>query len=462
MTGSTFHYRPEDDFLPVEAIHSLQERLLREQLLYCKTHSPFYRNKLAGFDCERMGLDNLPELPLTSKADLAEEGAERFMAAPAKDFEDIVFSSGTTGNPCMIAYTKHDMERLAYNEHRCFAAAGMTAEDTVLLTCTLDRCFVAGLAYYLGVRSLGAAAIRSGLNTLESHAEIIRRVHPSCLIGVPSFLRHLGHHLKGRKVDASSVKRLICIGEPVRDEQLNSSGLGRQLEELWNAPVHSTYASSEIVSSFCECTERRGGHLLPDLVLAEIVDDAGNVLPPGSAGELVLTQLQCRGMPLIRFRTGDMTFIDDTPCPCGRNSLRIGPILGRKAQMLKCRGTTLYPQTVFSVLDESPEILDYYLVATGENLSDRLEIVAAPKEEGLSMHAVSERLRAKCRLSIPITLKPEEEVRARIFSVSRKPVRFFDLRKGKEKGEGKREDEMPSLSAIKKQEERTEKGRTQE
>lgn len=426
--NDSFRFHPADDFLKQEALKTLQERYLREHLAYCRARSPWYRKKLAGIDPESFSIDRLGELPITTKDELAED-PDAFLAAPWSEVEDVVFSSGTTGEPCRIAYTGSDMKRLAYNEQRCFHAAGLTKEDRVLLTCTLDRCFVAGLAYYLGVRALGAAAIRNGLNSIESHLQVMKSLRPTAVIGVPSFLRHLGLEAKARNADCSSVRRLICIGEPVRDEQMRLSGLGAQLAAIWGVPVHSTYASSEIVSSFCECTATCGGHLIPDLAIVEILDDEGKPLPDGEIGEVVVTPMRITGMPLVRFRTGDVSFLMREPCACGRYSPRLGPILGRRAQMLKCRGTTLYPRVLNSVLDVAPEVAEYYVVASGEDLSDRLEVVVALREPGSSTEALAARLKAKCRLNIPIREVSLEEARKQIFSVSRKPIRFLDLRR---------------------------------
>ena len=425
---NTFAFIPENDFLSPAETHSMQEKYLREHLEFCRKNSPYYRRLFGNRDFSAFPLDRIAELPLTDKCDLAKH-TDEFLACPWEEIEDIVFSSGTTGVPCRVAYSGNDMKRLAYNELRCFHAAGMTSADRVLLTCTLDRCFVAGMAYYLGVRAMGAAAIRNGLNTIESHIEVMKALHPTVMIGVPSFLRHLGLEMRSRGIDLSSVKRLICIGEPIRDERLRLSGLGEQLGEIWKAPIHSTYASSEIVSSFCECTATCGGHLIPDLAIVEIVDEKGNVLPEGEPGEVTVTPMRVTGMPLVRFRTGDISFLLRGRCACGRCSPRLGPILGRRAHMLKCRGTTLYPQALYSVLDQSPEVAEYYIVASGENLSDCVEAVVALKVPGSSTDGIAERLKAKCRLHVPIREVSLEEARKQIFSVSRKPVRFVDLRK---------------------------------
>lgn len=428
MKNNNFIYDPACETRSADEWRVIQTQILRKQLEFCRNHSPYYGKLLKGMDFSAFQTEDLPSLPLTDKADLASD-PDSFRAVPMAEIEDIAFSSGTTGRPCKITYSGSDMARLAYNEHRALATAGITKEDIVLLTCTLDRCFIAGLAYYQGVRSIGAAGVRNGLNTIESHAEIFKELNPTVVIGVPSFLRHLGQGLRDRNIDMSCIKRLVCIGEPVRDRNMNITGLCEQVESVWGTRIHSTYASSEIITSFCECEAHNGGHLIPELVVAEIIDDNGNVLPDGSCGELVLTALQTTGMPLIRFRTGDITFKITEPCSCGRQTPRIGPILGRKAQMLKCKGTTLFPQVVFSALDTAEEVLDYYVVVTGEDLSDHLDVYVALKVPGSDLQPIREKLKAVCRMNVPVYEKTADEVRTQVFSRSRKPIRFVDLRK---------------------------------
>lgn len=425
-----FHYDPTVEHLTPGDIRTLRDSLLREQLIYCQIHSPFYAKMFKGMDFSGFTAADMKALPFTDKTLLTERNAE-FRCVPMEEIEEIVFSSGTTGKPCPVAYSASDMKRLVYNEHRSLILTGLTKSDTVLLTCTLDRCFIAGAAYYLGARSIGATALRNGFSSMESHLDIITNLRPTAVIGVPSFLRNLGSALRERTGGNSSVRRLICIGEPVRDESFRLSPLGRKLKEIWgNVSIHSTYSSSEMVTSFCECTSGCGGHLPEDLGFVEIIGEQGNPIPDGKPGELVFTHFQTTGMPLIRFRTGDITFKLTAPCACGRFSTRVGPILGRKDQMLKCKGTTLYPRMIQSVLDAAEEIADYYIVASGEGLSDSVEAVIALKSPPADTDAIEERLLAKCRVRIPVTIRSLEEVRSRIFSsASRKPVRFIDWRK---------------------------------
>ena len=425
----TFNLSDDQSFSSRSEVSRLQDRLLAEHLRYCRSNSPFYRKLFAAFPDRDYDFDSLQELPTTSKRDLAEHN-DAFFAVPGSEISDICFTSGTTGTPCRIVYTASDLDRLAYNDACGYRAAGMLQGEKVLLTCTIDRCFIAGLAYYQGVVKFGAAAIRNGLNTLESHAEVISTLHPENIIGVPSFLAKLGQYLADNHIDGSCIRRLVCIGEPARNRKMELTPLGTKLEGFWPGALHSTYASSEIVTSFTECSARCGGHPPADLAVVEILDEEGNRVPDGEPGEVTVTPLQVTGMPLVRFRTGDVSFIIPEPCPCGRGTLRLGPILGRKAQMLKVRGTTLFPGAFFNVLDAIPGVIEYYMEARGTALSDEITICVACREgETPESLGVAEKLYGRTRIHVPVVAVDAAAARQRVFGTSRKPVRFFDLRK---------------------------------
>jgi len=429
-----FKGEPLLEFAAAEGVRAAQDERFQAHLAWCARHSPYYRRlfKEAGIRPAAVSLEKLDCLPITDKTDFSRHN-EDFLAVPRNKIVDIVLSSGTTGKPTRIMYTERDLRRLAYNEQISFSGCGITAADTALLTCTMDRCFIAGLAYFLGIREVGAAAIRNGHGTLASHLEIIRMIKPTVLVGVPSFLRKLAVFLKehGEDPARSSVRKLVCIGEPVRGADRGMLKLGNDLQALWKADVYSTYASSECISTFCECTAQCGGHLHPDLAIVEILDEAGHSVVAGQVGEVVLTPLDIEGMPLIRFRTGDVSFLMTEPCACGRTSPRLGPILGRKQQMMKVRGTTLYPQAVFAALDEIPDLGDYYLEILGkENLSDELVIHLGARAGQPSPEWLKERLQACLRVTPVIVIDPEDKVRHHLYSPeSRKPVRVWDRRK---------------------------------
>lgn len=426
-----YQYKNLEFFKPDE-IKDIQNSLLENHLDYISHNSPYYRRILNDFDINSITIENFSSLPFTDKSAF-EKHNDELLAVPMSKIVDIVLSSGTTGKPTRIMYTENDLKRLAYNEEISFAGCGITSDDIVLLTCTIDRCFVAGLAYFLGVRALGAAAVRNGLNGFESHAGIIQRMKPTAIVGVPSFLYKLGRFLQSNGIDPqkANITKLVCIGEPLRDKNLSLLKLGEYLEETWGAKVFSTYASSETITTFCECTEQKGGHLHPELAIVEIVDDDGNVLPPGEIGEVVVTTFFVEGMPLLRFKTGDVSFLIDEPCECGRYSVRLGPILGRKKQMIKYRGTTLYPQAVYSVLDEIPEVSDYHVTVSSDfDLSDAMKVCVSVKNNSCSAERIIDKLQAHLRVRPDVEIKSEEEIKAQLFSGnSRKAIRFIDRRK---------------------------------
>lgn len=431
---TAFYTNMNIEFSRPEEIRKMQETLLGRHLRYCASHSPYYQRLFQeqGLDAAGITLDTLHRVPFTDKTALGEHNGD-FLAAPMSEIVDIVLSSGTTGRPTTMMYTEDDLRRLAYNELVSFESCGLTRDDVVLLTCTLDRCFIAGLAYFSGVRALGAAAIRNGLNSVESHLEIMQRLKPTALVGVPTFLFKLGRFIESQELDprAMGVYRLVCIGEPVRGRDMAFLRLGENLEALWGAKVYSTYASSETITSFCECTAQQGGHLHPDLAVVEIVNDSGEALPRGEAGEVVVTPLQIEGMPLVRFRTGDVSFLIDGPCACGRHSPRLGPVLGRKKQMIKFRGTTLYPGSISSVLDTLPGISEYYVTATNDfDLSDRLQVTVSLKDHAYSADMIGDKLQAHLRVRPEVVIASEESVRSQVCQGnSRKLIRFIDKRK---------------------------------
>jgi len=417
------------ELLNEKQIKNLQEDRLRAHLNHCAKNSPFYRRifQEKNINAGKINISTLPTLPFTTKEDLQNFNKD-FLAVDPSSIADIVLSSGTTGAPVRIVYTAYDLERLSYNEEKAFVGCGMTAKDTVLLTCTMDRCFVAGLAYFLGIRAVGAAAIRNGLNSVESHAAVIKDLKPTTIVGVPSFIRKLGNYIREKGTGAATVDKIICIGEPLRNEYLDLLKVTKDIARLWNARIYSTYSTTEIVTTFCECTQKSGGHLHPDLGIVEIVNEEGKLLPPGEKGEVVVTPLAVEGMPLVRFKTGDISFLIEGHCGCGRNSARLGPILGRKKQMIKFKGTTLYPQAVFSAVEEVKGLSEYYVEVTSENaLSDNIKVCISG--ENLVKEDVENILQSKLRVTPDISIEDEKTIKEKIFDpASRKPVRFFDRR----------------------------------
>lgn len=415
-------------------IAELQGELLQRHIRYAARHSPFYRRLFAGLGLEPAavrGAGDLAALPFTSKSDLETCHADFLCVAP-EEIVDLCLTSGTTGRPVPMLQTATDLERLGYNEEASFRAAGIGRSDQVLVAAAIDRCFMAGLAYFLGLTRIGATAIRGGTGSIATLMELIRTCRPTALVGVPSLLLALGERLRreGTEPAGLGVGKMVCIGEPVRNRDLFLSPLGKRLAECWQSQLFGTYASTEMATAFTDCEAGMGGHLRPELIVVEIVDEAGRVLPPGQAGEVVATPLGVTGMPLIRFRTGDIATLHAGPCPCGRTSPRLGPVLGRKSQMLKYRGTTVYPPVIFSVLQGLQGVRGFYLeVRSAFDLSDSIRVVVGADDGSLTAALVAEKIAAAIRVRPEVAIVTPEEIVARtVRDDKRKPVTFFDYR----------------------------------
>jgi phenylacetate-CoA ligase len=381
-----------------------------------------------GVTPEDISLANLGDLPLTSRADL-NGNSRQFQAVSDAQIRDLSLTSGTTGSPVRIPYTHHDLDRLAYNEAMAFYGAGVRPGDVYIVGVTLDRCFIAGLAYYSGLVTLGATAVRSGPGQPARQWECIEQLKPKGIIGVPSFLLQIGQWVQehGYNPAESSIESLITIGEPIRRGDFELTPLGRDLQQIWQTPIHASYGATELETGISECCAQRGGHIHPELMIAEIVDEQGKLVPQGEAGELVVTPLGVEGFPLVRFRTGDITRMHTGPCDCGWTSPRIGPIEGRLAQRLKVKGTTIYPDTILQLLQEIPNLGPAYLeVSAAYDLSDEIKVVVA-EENAINVKEIMTLLQARLRVRPEVEKQPAEAIMARM-SEGHKVKRFFDNR----------------------------------
>jgi phenylacetate-CoA ligase len=416
-------------------IKTLQERKLQELLAYTARKSPFYRDL---FDRHRIDisairdLDDLDSLPTTAKEDLQRHNDD-FLCVPRDRIAEYMTTSGTLGSPVTIALTAGDLDRLAYNEYLSFRCADGTAADTYQLMLTLDRQFMAGIAYYSGIRRLGAGVIRVGPGVPALQWETIRRLKPTVLVAVPSFLLKLIRYAKEYRIDldGSSVRSAVCIGENIRQADFSLNILGKKITEAWNIRLYSTYASTEMQTAFTECGEGRGGHLQPDLLIVELLDEQDRKVGPGIPGEVTITTLGIEGMPLIRYKTGDICTWSDEPCGCGRTSLRLSPIIGRRQQMIKFKGTTLYPPALFDLLNEMEDIVDFVVEVYSNDLGlDEIllhVVSASPTEE--TDHRIRAYLQARLRVSPQINYNSLADLQRMQFpEASRKAIKFLDRR----------------------------------
>ncbi|MGL5938327.1 MAG: phenylacetate--CoA ligase family protein [Phocaeicola sp.] len=423
-------------FATPEAISRFQEERLQEEIAYLNQHSPYYQRVFRenGIDPHSIQtIKDLQLLPVTTKEDLQCYN-EEFLAVPKGEIIDYVTTSGTLGNPVTLALTDSDLSRLAYNESLSFTTAGALPSDILQLMVTLDKRFMAGLAYFMGARELGCGVVRVGNGIPELQWDTIHRINPTVCVVVPSFLMKLIEFAKANHIDyrQSSLKRAICIGESLRLPSGEYTALGLKLTKEWpELELFSTYASTEMQSSFTECEHHCGGHLPVDLIIVELLDEHNKPVKENEVGEVTITTLGVRGMPLLRFKTGDVCMAYKEPCACGRNSMRLSSVLGRKGQMIKYKGTTLYPTALYDILEHLPEVESYMIeVYTGELGTDQIVLkIGSRRADDVFEKELKDLFRSKVRVAPEIVFEPIDFILKKQHpAMSRKPIKFIDLR----------------------------------
>lgn len=419
-------------------IVALQEKKLQEVLAYVNEHSAFYKQLFNEHNINVSAiktLSDLTKLPTTCKDDL-QRNNDAFRCVPKSAIVDYASTSGTLGTPVTFGLTDNDLNRLAYNEAISLACAGIKKGDVVQLMTTIDRRFMAGLAYFLGVRQLGASIVRVGAGIPELQWDSIRLYEPTYLIAVPSFLLKMIAYAEKNGIDyeASSVKGVVCIGESLRNQDFSNTLLAEKIAEKWKGiKLYSTYASTEMSTTFTECEYQQGGHHHPELIITEVLDDAGNRVGENESGELTITTLGVEAMPLVRFRTGDIVTMHTETCACGRNTARVSPVLGRKQQMIKYKGTTLYPPVLMDLLTNFEEIENYIIeISTNSILTDEILIRIGTRTPTEALkERISNHFRAKIRVVPKIEYCDIAVLERELYPLgSRKPMKFIDKRKG--------------------------------
>ncbi len=428
---------PEIEKQSSDKIKQRQEELLKQQIGYTLDNSPFYQRLFEKHNISVdsiQTLEDLQQIPPTTKQDLQLYNQDFLCVSPHKVI-DYVTTSGTLGTPVTFALTDQDLERLGYNETISLACTESNEQDIFQLTTTMDKRFMAGLAYFLGARKMGAGIVRVGVGALELQWDTILRVKPTVLIAVPSFILKLIDFAKKQNIDFqnSTIKKAICIGEPLRNSDFSLNELGSQIQSQWNIELYSTYASTEMGVAFTECSQQQGGHLHPELIIAELLDDDNQPVKEGELGEVVITTLGVEGMPLLRFKTGDLCHHYTNPCACGRNTLRLGPIIGRKNHMIKYKGTSIYPSAIFEVLNGIKEVENYVLEVSKNSIGMDDILIKIGTANTIDFEKLLDKLQHRFKSTIRATPKIEfksipEILKIQFPAMSRKPITFIDKR----------------------------------
>lgn len=363
--------------LPREELEALQLKRLRYQCERVYANVPFYRkafDQVGIHPSDVKSLDDLARLPFTEKQDMRDAYPYGLFAVPIDTIVRLHASSGTTGKATVVGYTKRDLDNWAELMARSLAAAGLSSLDFIHNAFGYGL-FTGGLGVHYGAERLGATVIPVSGGGTKRQVQLLRDFEATGLTCTPSYALYLADAAKAAGIDIKSLPLRVGVfgAEPWTDAMRAS------IEEQLGITAVNIYGLSEIMGPGVaqECAVAKNGmHIFEDHFLPEVIDPVtGDVLPAGSTGELVITTLTKEGIPLIRYRTRDLTSLDYTPCACGRSHARLTRIMGRSDDMLIIRGVNVFPQQIEAILVDMEGVSPHYeIIVTREGVLDNLEV----------------------------------------------------------------------------------------
>ncbi len=378
---------PLYESMPRAELRELQLERLRNTLRRARAHIPFYRERLeeAGVEPDDIGsLEDVRRLPLTEKDDFRANYPYGLLAVPHREVVRIHASSGTTGQPTVVAYTRRDLETWADLVARFLTMAGVRPESVVQVAFGYGL-FTGGFGLHYGIERIGAQVIPAAAGNTRRHLRLIQDLGTTHIVCTPSYAFYLCETAEKMGIDLreDTSLRVGCFGaEPWSDR------MRRQMEQTYGLAGYDNYGLSELIGPGVsgECRQREGLHIFEDHFLAEIIDpDTGEVLPPGEEGELVITNLTREAQPALRYRTRDITRLIEEPCPCGRTSRRMARVTGRTDDMLIIRGVNIFPtQIEHAFLEMDDTTPNYQIIVDREGALDTLEVKIEVTEQMLS------------------------------------------------------------------------------
>ena len=416
-------------------IEELQLIRLKRLVKYCSDNVPFYHDRLekAGVTADKIKcLEDIKYIPYTTKDDIRDNYPFGLFGQPMKNIVRIHASSGTTGKPTVVGYTKKDLDTWSDCMARLVMAAGATDEDIVQIAFGYGL-FTGALGLHYGLEKIGATVVPTSSGNTEKQIMLMQDFKTTALVSTPSYAQYIGETAKDLGVIDNIHLRLGLLGSEGCTESMRD-----QIEKTLGLFATDNYGMSELMGPGVsgECELRCGLHINEDHYLAEIIDpETLEVLPKGSQGELVITTLTKEGIPMLRYRTKDISKINYEPCKCGRTFARMDKIKSRSDDMLKIRGVNVFPSQIESVLMKFDEIAPHYqLVITRSNYSDNLEVkIELADSSLLENYQELENLRGKIHHNLKTVLGIQTKVslveHKSLERFEGKAKRIVDLRK---------------------------------
>ena len=428
-------FSPEIETINRKKLRELQLERLRHIVAYAYDNVPMYKWRFDEIGLKPSHIRTLKDIeliPYTTKDDLRDNYPFGLFAVPMKKIVRLHASSGTTGKPVVGGYTRADLDNWSDCIARLLVMAGATEEDIFHVAFGYGL-FTGGFGLHYGIEKLGAAVVPVSSGNTERQLMLMKDFGATALVATPSYAMYLAETAKREGILGDLKVRLVCMGAEASTPEMHTA-----LQELLGAFPTENYGLTEVGGPGVagECREKAGMHINEDMFYAEIVDTEHNrVLGEGEKGEMVITTLTKEGMPVLRYRTKDITSITYEPCKCGRTLARMARVVGRTDDMLIIRGVNVFPSQIESVLMGMKELgKTYEIVVDRVNYMDTLEVRVEVDDAGLlTDYSKLEELVAKIRHALRVVLQLDVKVRlVEPFSIKRaegKVKRVIDLRK---------------------------------
>ncbi|HDQ08711.1 MAG TPA: phenylacetate--CoA ligase family protein [Methanoculleus sp.] len=354
---------PNMEMMPEAGLKKLQFRLLKTLVYRLYSFSNFYHERMVQHGVhpdDITSLDDLRRLPFMYKTDLRDGYPDKIFTAEQDELVRYHVSSGTTGKPTVVGYTKHDLDTWTESLARALTSCGLGRGDVVQVSYGYGL-FTGGLGLHYGAERIGASVVPTSVGNTERQIELMQDLLVTAICCTPSYLMHIGDAAKkmGVSIRDDTHLRAAILGAEPWSEQMRT-----RIEDEMGIRAYNIYGTSELSGPmFCECTEQNGIHMWSDICLVEILDpETDEPVPEGEKGEMVVTILQKEALPIIRYRTGDITSLDTSPCPCGRTHPRIARLAGRVDDMLIIRGINVFPSQVEHALLGIPAVSGHFMI----------------------------------------------------------------------------------------------------
>jgi phenylacetate-CoA ligase len=374
---------PRIEEMPKADLQKMQYKLLKSLICRLYSFSPFYHDRMKAQKVhpdDIRELSDIRKLPFMFKKDLRDNYPNRIFTATREELVRYHVSSGTTGKPTVVGYTQKDIDMWSTSIARGLTAIGLGRGDVIQVSYGYGL-FTGGLGLHYGAERIGATVLPTSVGNTERQVELMQDLEVTAIACTPSYLLHIGEVAEKIGID---IKKDTHLKAGILGAEPWTENMRKRMEDWLGIKAYDIYGTSELSGPmFTECAEQNGFHIWSDIAFVEVIDPkTGEPLEPGEKGELTLTMLQKEALPMIRYRIGDISSVDEETCPCGRTSPRINRIQGRVDDMLIIRGINVFPSQVEYTLMTIPEVGEHFQIVVERTgaLDDMLVRVELTKE----------------------------------------------------------------------------------